>query len=106
MKMDNAALKILRDNLRELFISLVLLFSLFLVQINGTTHTYSSHHLEQISCTICKIISYPLNLATTSIDIKFSSNLALLKLIQIKENYFFPNSFILKSIRPRGPPIS
>ena len=102
--MDNAVLKILRDNLRELFIPLVLLFSLFLVQINGTAHAYSSNHLEQNNCTICKIISYPLNLTTTSIDIKFSFNLALIKLIQIKENYFYPESFILKSISPRAPP--
>jgi hypothetical protein len=87
------------------YLSLIVLLSLFLIQIHGVSHSESDQNDKDHHCTICKIVSHQPSLTPAILDVNFSSQLALIKSFQITENYIVPKYFISRSISPRGPPI-
>lgn len=87
------------------FLSLVILLSVFFIQIHGVTHTDSIDHNKSHSCPICEILSHQPNLAPTTLDFNLSSRVVSEKIFLVSEKNFVPKLFISKSIAPRAPPI-
>ncbi|MBT6324642.1 MAG: hypothetical protein HOJ35_01635 [Bdellovibrionales bacterium] len=86
------------------YLSLIAIFSLFVVQIHEIGHSESSKSDIDHHCTICKISSYQHSLTPKIIDFNYSFNLFLIEIFITNERDFVCKYFISKIIKPRAPP--
>ena len=87
------------------FLSIVILISLVLLQIHGSTHSDSGHHSEEHNCAVCEIVSHQPNLVPTTLDINLNLYLPVERIFLITRNSLVTISFFSISIIPRAPPI-
>ena len=87
------------------YLSLIILFSIFLFQIHGINHSESDVNDIEHRCTICEIVSHQPGLRLTPVEIDLNPYLASAELYNLSKNYFIPSSVISKNLIPRAPPV-
>ena len=86
-------------------LSIIILLSLFLIQIHGIGHTDFDDHANGHSCAICDIQSHQSNIVPESIDFTFEAEYLINIIPLFFDDQFITESFKYKNICPRAPPI-
>jgi hypothetical protein len=87
------------------FLSLIIIISLFLIQIHGVTHAEFSEHDSNHNCEVCELISHQPSLTPTTLDFNFIANELFEKPLLIIVEIIFIRSPLNSVISPRAPPI-
>ncbi len=87
------------------FLSLIVLLSVFLIQIHGVTHSNSDNHNKNHSCAICEIQSHQTSITPSTLVFDLAAHSVVEKFTLNSINEFVLKSFISNSISPRAPPV-